>query len=170
MQNWSSEIQELKNYYQSLSGKMPDLEKELDKLIKSDDEVVLLLYSRRCLEVIVTDICKKESIKLGKTIPLKGIIDKLNKEEKAPSHIITSMLNLNSISTYGAHPKEFDPRQVQTALINLITIIEWYLNYEGIEISNLNDNKFIVEAESKNQLNVPDSFFSVEYDKSFNGF
>ena len=60
MQTWSSEIQELTNYYKSLASQIPDLEKELDKLINSDDEVVLLLYSRRCLEVIVKDICKAE--------------------------------------------------------------------------------------------------------------
>ncbi|RLD61973.1 MAG: hypothetical protein DRI95_13600 [Bacteroidetes bacterium] len=168
MQNWSSEIQELTNYYKSLSGKIPDLEKELAQLIEPEKDVVILLYSRRCLEVIVTDICEKESIKLGKTIPLKGIIDKLNKEEKAPSHIITSMLNLNSISTYGAHPKEFDPRQVRTVLINLTTIIEWYLNYKDIEISNLIENKFIGDVESTDQLNVPDRFFDVEYDKNEN--
>ncbi|RLD75497.1 MAG: hypothetical protein DRJ10_15160, partial [Bacteroidetes bacterium] len=109
-------------------------------------------YSRRCLEVMVTDICKNESIKLGKTIPLKGIIDKLNKEEKAPSHIISSMLNLNTISTYGAHPKEFDPRQVQTVLINLVTIIEWYINYKGFETTNLvsePDNTLSIDFEEK---------------------
>jgi len=131
MQNWSTEIKELTKYYQSLTGKVANLEKELERLIKVDDEIGVLVSSRRCLEVIVTDICEKESIKLSKTIPLKGIIDKLNKEEKAPSHIISSMLNLNSISTYGAHPKEFDPRQVRTVLINLTSIIEWYICYKG---------------------------------------
>ncbi len=54
-----------------------------------------------------------------------------------PSHIITSMLNLNSISTYGAHPKEFDPRQVRTVLINLVTIIDWYIKYRNIEIEGI---------------------------------
>jgi len=139
MQNWSSEIQELTNYYKTLSGKIANLEKELGRLIKVEDEIGVLVSSRRCLEVIVTDICEKESIKLSKTIPLKGIIDKLNKEEKAPSHIISSMLNLNNISTYGAHPKEFDPRQVRTVLINLITIIEWYINYKGNKSEVVNE-------------------------------
>ena len=133
MQNWSSEIEELKKYSQIISGQIPNLEKELERLIKVEDEIGVLVSSRRCLEVMVTDICNKESIKLSKSIPLKGIIDKLNKENKAPSHIITSMLNLNSISTYGAHPTEFDSRQVRTILINLITIIEWYIDYKGKE-------------------------------------
>ena len=70
------EIKELKSYYSIIKGKQIDLENELSKLIAADDEVVLLLYSRRSLEVIVKDICKKESIKLSNTIPLKGIIDK----------------------------------------------------------------------------------------------
>ncbi|MEN8121838.1 MAG: hypothetical protein ABFS35_15920, partial [Bacteroidota bacterium] len=145
MQNWTTEIQELKNYNQSLSGKIPDLEKELERLIKVEDEIGVLVSSRRCLEVIVNDLCKKESIKLGKTIPLKGIIDKLNKENKAPSHIISSMLNLNTISTYGAHPKEFDSRQVRTVLINLTTIIEWYLEYKNIGDVDTEKGKYETE-------------------------
>ncbi|MEN8123106.1 MAG: hypothetical protein ABFS35_22400, partial [Bacteroidota bacterium] len=132
MQNWSSEIQELKNYNQSLSGKIPDLEKELERLIKVEDEIGVLVSSRRCLEVMVSDICKNESLTFSKTVVLKGKIDKLNREKIIPEHIITSMYNLNNISTYGAHPKEFDSRQVRTVLINLTTIIEWYLEYKNI--------------------------------------
>jgi len=64
-----------------------------------------MLYSRRCLEVIVTDLCETELQRPRKTEPLKGIIDKLNSEEKVPGHIITSMLSLNSMATYGAHPR-----------------------------------------------------------------
>ena len=151
MKHWS-EIEELKKHHKTIYGQIPELENELEKLIDTNDEVVILLYSRRCLEVMVTNICNKESIKLGKTIPLKGIIDKLNKEEKAPSHIISSMLNLNTISTYGAHPKEFDSRQVQTVLINLVTVIEWYINYKGIETTNLisePDNTLSIDFEEK---------------------
>ncbi|MEN8123207.1 MAG: hypothetical protein ABFS35_22910, partial [Bacteroidota bacterium] len=77
MQNWSTEIQELKNYYQSLSGKVADLEKELERLIKIEDEIGVLVSSRRCLEVIVNDICEKETIKFNKAVALKGRIDKL---------------------------------------------------------------------------------------------
>ena len=40
---------------------------------------------------------------------MKGIIDKLNKAEKVPSHIITSMHSLNDLSNYGAYPKDYDP-------------------------------------------------------------
>jgi TolB-like protein len=69
-----------------------------------------------------------------KTEPLHGIIDKLNKEESVPSHIIASMHGLNELSTYGAHPKDFDPKQVRTTLINLETIIEWYLKYKDTAI------------------------------------
>ncbi|UCG28262.1 MAG: tetratricopeptide repeat protein, partial [Bacteroidales bacterium] len=131
---WSAEIKELTALYESLKGKLPDLEKELDQLIKTEDANVVMLYSRRCLEVIVTDLCECELGRPRKTEPLKGVIDKLNKEEKIPSHIITSMHNLNSLSTYGAHPKEFDPRQVKPVLNNLTTIIEWYLKYKDTRI------------------------------------
>jgi len=126
---WSAEIKELKSLYATLKDQFPDLEKELQKLIKTDDENIVLIYSRRCLEVIITELCEKELNRPRKTEPLKGIIDKLNKEEKVPSHIITSMQNLNSLSAYGAHPKEFDPQQVRPVLINLATIIKWYQKY-----------------------------------------
>jgi TolB-like protein len=88
-----------------------------------------MLYSRRCLEVIITDLCECELKRPRKTEPLKGIIDKLNKEEKIPSYIITSMHSLNSLSTYGAHPKDFDPEQVKPVLNNLAIILKWYLKY-----------------------------------------
>ena len=130
---WTSEIKELEKLYESLKGQSPDLEKELERLIKADDENMILLYSRRCLEVIITDLCECELKRPRKTEPLQGIIDKLHKEEKVPSHIIASMHGLNELSTYGAHPKDFDPRQVRTTLINLETVIEWYLKYKGID-------------------------------------
>src|SRR4030066_2180604 len=109
---WSAEIKELEKLYESIKGQLPDLEKELEHLIKFDDPNVIMLYSRRCLEVIITDLCLSELKRPRKTEPLQGIIDKLNKEEKVPSHIIASMQSLNSMSAFGSHPKEFDPRQV----------------------------------------------------------
>ena len=133
MNTWTSEFAELASYHKLIKGKSPELEHELGRLLSTDDEVVILLYSRRCLEIMVNEICAAKSIKISKTFPLKGIIDKLNKEDMVPSHIISSMLNLNSISTFGAHPKEFDPRQVRTVIINLTTIFEWYLQFRERE-------------------------------------
>jgi TolB-like protein len=130
MQIWSAEIKELESLYISLKGRFPELEKDLEHLIKTDDENVALLYSRRCLEIIVTDLCENELKRPRKTEPLKGIIDKLHREEKVPAHIITSMDHLNSLSTYGTHPKEFDPEQVKPVIFNLTTIIRWYLKYK----------------------------------------
>ena len=129
---WSSEIKELEKLHESLKGHFPDLEKELERLVKADDENMILLYSRRCLEVIITDLCECELKRLRGTEPLKGIIDKLNKERKVPSHIITSMHGLNELSAYGAHPKDFDPEQVKPVLNNLDIIIKWYLKYREI--------------------------------------
>ena len=127
---WSSEIKDLTSLYENFKGRLPELEKELNQLTKSDDPNVLMLYSRRCLEVIITDLCECELKRPRKTEPLKGIIDKLHKEEKVPSHIITSMHGLNELSTYGAHPKDFDPAQVKPVLNNLDIIIKWYLKYK----------------------------------------
>ena len=133
MSIWTSEIKELEKLYESLKGQFPELEKELGHLIKSEDENVVMLYSRRCLEVIITDLCECELKRPRKTEPLKGIIDKLHKEEKVPSHIISSMYGLNELSTYGAHPKDFDPEQIKPVLVNLYIIIKWYLKYKHFE-------------------------------------
>ena len=129
---WSSEIKELERLYESIKGQSPGLEKELAQLIHFDDPNVIMLYSRRCLEVIITDLCECELKRERGTEPLKGIIDKLNKEKKVPSHIITSMHGLNDLSTYGTHPKNFDPEQVKPVLNNLDIIIKWYLKYKNI--------------------------------------
>jgi len=140
---WSSEIKEVNRLQDSFKDQLTDLEKELVQLIKSEDPNVLMLYSRRCLEVIITDLCEIELKRPRKTEPLKGIIDKLNKEEKVPPYIITSMDGLNSLSTYGTHPKDFDPEQVKPVLNNLTIIIKWYISYKGIK----RPEKTIVEEE-----------------------
>jgi TolB-like protein/Tfp pilus assembly protein PilF len=44
------------------------------------------------------------------------------------------MHGLNSLSTYGTHPKDFDPEQVKPALSNQAIIMKWYLRYKGVEI------------------------------------
>ena len=131
---WSSEIKELEKLHVSLKGQLPNLVKELERLIKADDENIILLYSRRCLEVIITDLCECELKRERGTEPLKGILDKLNKERKVPPHIITSMHGLNELSTYGTHPKDYDLEQVKPVLNNLNIIIKWYLKLKRINI------------------------------------
>jgi TolB-like protein len=140
---WSAEIKELERLYESFKGQLPDLEKELERLLKTDDENIILVYARRCLEVIITDLCECELKRPRKTEPLKGIIDKLNKEEKVPSNIITSMDHLNSLSAYGAHPKDFDPEQVKPVLVNLDIIIKWYLKYKDTKTNQKKDTEEI---------------------------
>jgi|WetSurMetagenome_2_1015567.scaffolds.fasta_scaffold00047_49 uncharacterized protein (TIGR02145 family) len=136
---WDGELKELGSLYNTFRGHLPDIVKELEQLIKTDDPNVVMLYSRRCLEVIITDLCENELKRPRKTEPLKGIIDKLNAEEKVPSHIITSMLSLNSMANYGAHPKDFDPEQVKPVLNNLAIIIKWYLKYKDFKIVSKNE-------------------------------
>jgi len=131
---WSTEIQDLENLQDSIKDQFPGLGKELGQLIKTEEENVILLYSRRCLEIIITDLCECELNRPRKTEPLQGIIDKLNKEEKVPSHIIASMHGLNTLSTFGTHPKDFDPEQVKPVLVNLGIIIKWYLKYKDFLI------------------------------------
>jgi hypothetical protein len=129
---WTAEIKEIENLQYYFEGKLPELEKELEHLIKTEDPNVILLYSRRCLEVIITDLCECELKRPRKTEPLKGIIDKLNREEKVPSHILTSMDSLNRLAAFGTHPKEYDPEQVRPVLIDLYTIIRWYLKFKNV--------------------------------------
>jgi TolB-like protein/tetratricopeptide (TPR) repeat protein len=133
---WTTEIKQIENLNESIRGQFLELEKELEQLIRTEDANVIMLYSRRCLEVIITDLCECELKRPRKTEPLKGIIDKLHKEEKVPSHIITSMHGLNELSTYGTHPKDFDPEQIKPVLNNLNIIIKWYLKFKesGTEI------------------------------------
>ena len=158
MEIWSAEIKELEKLYESFKGRLPDLEKELERLIKADDENMILLYSRRSLEVIITDLCECELKRPRKTEPLKGIIEKLHKEEKVPSHIISSMHGLNELSTYGTHPKDFDPEQVKPVLNNLVIIIRWYLKYKksGTEI-NVKPTEEEIRQEEKNAVDIKKS-------------
>ena len=151
---WTTEIKEIEKLYASLKGQLPDLEKELERLIKADDENMILLYSRRCLEVIITDLCECELKRPRKTEPLKGIIDKLYKEGKVPSHIITSMHGLNELSTYGAHPKDFDSEQIKPVLVNLDIIIKWYLKHIELQIAGRVVQEQQIHTEKLTEVNA----------------
>ncbi len=126
---WSSEIRELEKLYPSIRETHPKLGKELSRLIQTEDENMALVYARRCLETIVTDLCECELNRPRGSEPLKRIMDKLNRDEKVPPHIIAAMNNINSLSTFGAHPKEFDPQQVKPVLLDLHTTLGWYINH-----------------------------------------
>jgi hypothetical protein len=147
MSIWSAEIKELEKLYESFKGQLPGLNKELAQLIKTEDFNVALLYSRRCLEVIITDLCESELKRPRGTEPLKGIIDKLYKEKKIPSNIIVSMHGLNDLSTFGTHPKDFDPQQVKPVLNNLDIIIKWYLKHTETKIKTQTGKKIQVREE-----------------------
>jgi len=45
------------------------------------------------------------------------------------------MYGLNELSTYGTHPKDFDPEQVKPVLNNLDIIIKWYLKYKNFKVA-----------------------------------
>ena len=153
---WSVEAIELGKLYKTVNDNNPVLGKEIEPLIKTNDANVVLLYARRSLEVIVTELCETELKRPRKTEPLKGIIDKLNSEDKVPSHIITSMHSLNSLATFGAHPKYFDPEQVKPVLSNLSVVIKWYLKFKGIEISLMPQSEKILTTEEKSRSDKSD--------------
>ncbi|MBN1183170.1 MAG: hypothetical protein JXB49_12830 [Bacteroidales bacterium] len=172
---WSAEIKELEKLYESFKGQLPELEKEIGQLFKTEDPNVILLYSRRCLEVIITDLCECELKRPRKTEPLKGIIDKLHKEEKVPAHIITSMHSLNDLTTYGTHPKDFDPEQVKPVLNNLDIIIKWYLKYKNspivgqqkLEGGKVNLDSSVVTESVKSIAVLPFKDMSPEKDQDY---
>jgi TolB-like protein/Tfp pilus assembly protein PilF len=156
---WSAEIKELETLYNSITGRFPGLEKELEQLIKTGDANVVMLYSRRCLEVVIADLCEHELKRPRGTEPLKGIIDKLSHEKKVPSNIAASMEGLNTLSTFGTHPKDFDPEQVKPVLNNLKTILKWYLKYkseksEAEESSKLQDASYKLQGSGKREKGV----------------
>jgi hypothetical protein len=54
------------------------------------------------------------------------------------------MDHLNSLSAYGAHPKDFDLEQVKPVLVNLDIVIKWYLKYKGIKLAVVSKSGFEV--------------------------
>ena len=126
---WDSELTELTELYETFEGRAENLESELYRIRETRDAVAALLIARRMLEVIVSHVCKKSLERDRGTEPLAGIIDKIARSKCAPEYVTTSMNNLNRLSTYGAHPKEFSPRQVREALMALCSIMEWYSKY-----------------------------------------
>lgn len=125
---WHPEILELVSLYSSIQGKATHLEDELKRIRDTEDAVATLLVARRMLEVIITQVCEEKLKRPRGTEPLSGILDKIAHTQVMPEYIITSMQNLNRLSTYGAHPKNFSPRQVREALLALCSIVEWYVS------------------------------------------
>jgi len=125
---WDAELRELASLYNGFSGKADSLAVELERIKDARDAVATLLIARRMLEVIVAQLCETMLNRPRGTEPLAGLIDKLDRIESVPDYVCTSMRNLNSLSTYGAHPKAFSPRQVREALIALCSIMEWHVS------------------------------------------
>jgi len=143
---WTAEKREFEFLIETLKDNFPGLCKEIRSLIQTEDPNVIMLYSRRSLELIVTHLCETELQRPRKTEPLKGIMDKLNSEEKVPSNIVASMHGVNTLSTYGTHPKDFEPEQVKPVLNNLSIVIKWYLKY-----CNAEEKSMPVEVNSKTE-------------------
>lgn len=143
------ELQEIKKLTEEFVIENSGLSKELESLVTAQDEIVALLYSRRALEVIITELCLDKLCRQRGTEPLKSIIDRFYKERIVPDFICTSMQNLNSIAAYGAHPKEFDSRQVRTSLIELITILDWYFKEKGYKTIEKSDFTLVIKKTEK---------------------
>ena len=150
MNSFQKELEEINHFLSSYQFTNDELIKELNALVLGADDVVLLLYSRRALEVIITEMCEEILKRERGSEPLKGLIDRMYKEKVIPAYIHTSMSNLNSMSTYGAHPKEFNQRQVKSTIIELTTVIEWYIN----ELKKLDKKEEISEKKAQEEKSV----------------
>lgn len=135
-QAWHPELAELTGLYERVQGKASLIEQELIRIRETRDAVATLLVARRMLEVIVTQICEEKLNRPRGNEPLGGILGKIGHEHVAPEYVLTSMENLNRLSTYGAHPKDFSPRQVREALLALCSIMEWYVS-AGMKLSQM---------------------------------
>lgn len=134
---WEPELIELTELYSRFQRSADKLENELVRIRETRDAVAALLIARRMLEVIVAHVCQRNLQRTRGTEPLSSIIDKIIRAECVPEYVTTSMSNLNRLSTYGAHPKDFSPRQVREALMALCSIMEWYACYcQDGEVSN----------------------------------
>ena len=60
------------------------------------------------------------------------------------------MQSVNSMSTFGAHPKEFELKQVKPVLSNLETIINWYIKYTDAKL----DGNTIKEKPLQTKINL----------------
>lgn len=127
---WLGELTELTSLYQRYQGKAMEIEEELIRIRDTRDSVATLLIARRMLELIASRVCEERLNRKRGTEPLASVIDKLNRGNCIPEYVITSMNNLNRLSLFGAHPKEFSPRQVREALMAMCSILEWYVRYE----------------------------------------
>ncbi len=137
---WHPELAELTGLYERVRGKASLIEQELIRIRETRDAVATLLVARRMLEVIVTQICKENLNRERGTEPLARILDKIGHAHVVPEYVVTSMGNLNRLSTYGAHPKHFSPRQVREALLALCSIMEWYVSSEILKVKGCKDD------------------------------
>jgi hypothetical protein len=145
MKSWSKELEDLEKYLGSIKGQVQNLEKELQSLLKASEDVTTLLFARRSLEVMISDLCETALNRPRGSEPLQGIVDRLVKDEIIPESIHTSMSNLIRISNYGAQPKDFDPRQVRGALIDLSVVVEWYIDFKNFTLINPDPLMFVQE-------------------------
>ena len=127
---WDRELQDLLILHNEYQGEIDTLKEEVNRIIDARDEVGTLLYARRTLEIIVSHLCTVILKRPRGKDPLAKIIDLLQKSKVLPDNVCTSMKNLNSLGNYGAHPKDFSPRQVREALSGLCSIMEWYVKID----------------------------------------
>ncbi len=64
MNAYIPEKKELAKFNKSLKGHFPALEKELDRLVNIEDDIGILVSTRkRSLEVIVSDFCERKNLR-----------------------------------------------------------------------------------------------------------
>ncbi|MFN8254498.1 MAG: hypothetical protein U0W24_02335 [Bacteroidales bacterium] len=131
----STEIKELEILFTIVKRNLPHLEKELEQVIKAENAAMAMVYSRRCLEIVITELCENLLNKQRKAQSFEESIDSLTGINKVPSDVIQAMHALNAGSgKIIIRTKEIDAQQVKPALKNLAILLRWYLGYKHIQI------------------------------------
>jgi tetratricopeptide (TPR) repeat protein len=129
--NWESERKQLQPWLNTLSEQEPDMAETAAKILANEDPIVVLVFIRHLLEKMVHAIYFAELGKAPKTQPLQNQLQQLNQSKGLPHSVYDTMMHLNRLGTYGAHPKETDEKinqeQVQHALVLLPSVLKWYL-------------------------------------------
>lgn len=84
-----AEIKEPETQFVVLKGRFNELVKKMEQLIITEDENVVILYSRIYQEVVIPDPSESGLKQPRNNESLKTIIGKLNREEEVLSHVTT---------------------------------------------------------------------------------